>query len=65
MAIQLLGEVLVKKGFIDRQKLNEVLRESPHSEEMLGKVLLKKASLTKNSWPRGLPSSWAYHFIPT
>ena len=36
MAIQLLGEVLVKKGFIDRQKLNEVLRESPHSEVLVG-----------------------------
>ena len=57
MAIQLLGEVLVKKGFIDRQKLNEVLRESPNSEEMLGKVLLKKGFISQEQLARGLPSS--------
>ena len=64
MAIQLLGEVLVKKGFIDRQKLNEVLRESPHSEEMLGKVLLKKGFINEEQLAQGIAEQLGIPFYP-
>ena len=64
MAIQLLGEVLIKKGFIDRQKLNEVLRESPHSEEMLGKVLLKKGLISEEQLAQGIAEQLGIPFYP-
>ena len=64
MAIQLLGEVLIKKGFIDRQKLNEVLRESPHSEEMLGKVMLKKGLISEEQLAQGIAEQLGIPFYP-
>lgn len=64
MAIQLLGEVLIKKGFIDRQRLNEVLRESPNSEEMLGKTLLKKGFISEEQLAQGIAEQLGIPFYP-
>ena len=41
MAVKLLGEILINKGFITREQLNEALKKSPENEEVLGRMLIK------------------------
>jgi len=45
MAVKLLGESLINKGFITREQLNEALKKSPENEEILGKALIKAGAL--------------------
>lgn len=64
MATRLLGEILVKKGFITQEHLNEALKKAPDSETMLGKSLIKMGYLKEEQLFQALAEQFNIPFYP-
>ena len=45
ISIKLLGELLLKKGLVTQQAINEALKESADSGDMLGKILVSRGHI--------------------
>jgi len=45
MSNKLLGEILVKKGYVSQEQLNQAFKEPDIQEDMLGTVLVNKGLL--------------------
>lgn len=64
MAVRLLGELLIKKGFITQEQLNAVLKKSPETEEMLGRMLIKMGYLKEEQLFQILAEQFNLSFYP-
>ncbi len=49
-----LGEILVRLGYIDKETLNQALREQRHSSESLGEILVRKQLITNEQLQEAL-----------
>lgn len=59
-----LGELLVKKGFINQEQLTVALKETPQSEGMLGRILIKSGVLTEAQLFQGLAEQMNIPYYP-
>lgn len=64
MEIKLLGEILVKKGFITQEQLNEALKKAPDTEVMLGRILIKMGYLKEEQLFQALAEQFNIPFYP-
>ena len=48
MLTKLLGELLVKKGLVGQQEINEALKESAGNGDLLGKILVNRGFIKEN-----------------
>ena len=64
MAIKLLGEILVNKGFISRENLEAALKKTPENEEMLGRILIKMGCLKEDHLYQVLSEQFNIPFYP-
>lgn len=49
-----LGEILIRLGYIDKETLNQALREQRHSSESLGEILVRKQLITNEQLQEAL-----------
>jgi type II secretory ATPase GspE/PulE/Tfp pilus assembly ATPase PilB-like protein len=59
-----LGDILIKKGFITPEQLHVVLKDSPRSEEMMGRALVKLGYLKEEQLFQGLAEQLDMPFYP-
>lgn len=64
MSIGLLGDILVKNGFVTQEQLDEVLKKAPESENMLGKLLIKLGYLREDQLFQALGLQFNIPFYP-
>ncbi|OQB15333.1 MAG: Type II secretion system protein E [Candidatus Omnitrophica bacterium ADurb.Bin205] len=64
MGISLLGELLLKKGLITKEQLDEALRDSAGNEDLLGKVLVSKGFLSEENLLTALSEQFGAAFYP-
>jgi type IV pilus assembly protein PilB len=64
MAVRLLGEILVNKGYISREKLNEALKKSPENEDILGRMLIKMGYVKEGQVFEALAEQFNIPFYP-
>ncbi len=64
MAVKLLGEILINKGFITKEQLSEALKKSPENEEILGKALIKAGHLKEGQLLEVLAEQFRMPFFP-
>ena len=64
MAVKLLGEILINKGYITRDQLNDALKKSPENEEILGRTLIKMGHLKETQLFEVLAEQFNLPFYP-
>ncbi|MCX5695388.1 MAG: GspE/PulE family protein [Candidatus Omnitrophica bacterium] len=64
MANKLLGEILVKKGYITQEQLMQVLKESGGQEDMLGRTLVSKGLLKEDDLLKVLSEQFNIPYYP-
>ncbi|MFH1413935.1 MAG: ATPase, T2SS/T4P/T4SS family [Candidatus Omnitrophota bacterium] len=64
MAVRMIGELLIKKGVINKEQLDQALKESPDTEEMLGMVLINKGYLKEAQLFEALSEQFNLPFYP-
>ena len=58
-----LGELLIRRGFIDEQQLGAALREARENNELLGVVLLRKRMIFEDELARTLSQQLGLPYI--
>lgn len=58
-----MGEILVTKGLITGDQLQEVLHEQQLTKEFLGKILLKRKLITESDLLKTLSEQFGFSFI--
>lgn len=58
-----LGEILIKKGYINKDQLDAVLSKSPPSEEMMGKLLMKSGVLREEQLMEAVAEQLGLSFV--
>ena len=64
MAVKLLGEILINKGYITKEQLNDALKKSPENEEILGRTLIKMGHLKETQLFEVLAEQFNMPFYP-
>ncbi|PIS34039.1 MAG: type II secretion system protein GspE [Candidatus Omnitrophica bacterium CG08_land_8_20_14_0_20_41_16] len=64
MLTKLLGEILVKKGLVTQQQINEALKESPVNGDMLGKILVNRGLVKEIDLLNVLAEQFNLPFLP-
>ena len=64
MLTKLLGELLVKKGLVTQEQINEALKESPVNGDMLGKILVNRGLIKEIDLLKVLAEQFNLPFYP-
>jgi len=64
MLTKLLEEILVKKGLVTQQQINEALKESPVNGDMLGKILVNRGLVKEIDLLNVLAEQFNLPFLP-
>jgi type IV pilus assembly protein PilB len=64
MAVKLLGQILIAKGFITQAHLNEALKKSPENEQVLGRALIEMGYLKEEELFQALSEQFHLPFYP-
>ena len=64
MANKLLGEILVKKGYITQEQLTQVIKESGGQEDMLGRTLVNKGLIKEDDLLKVLSEQFNIPYYP-